>query len=287
MDIEVKNLSYKYDKNSPFEREAIKDISLTIERGTFTAIIGHTGSGKSTLLQHFNGLLLPTFGEVRIGEVTIHRKSKEKNIKHLRKDIGFVFQNPEHQLFEETVEKEVLFGLMNFGYDEATAIQKAHQALKLVGIEQALYKRSPFQLSGGQMKRVAIASVLALQPKVLILDEPGAGLDFQGRQQLMDLFSFLNKEKNMTIILVTHNMNDVSNYAEKMFVLSNGKLVVTGSPQEVFHDEGIVAKHKLKVPETVHFMNMFEEKFKENKSFQGLSLEDAAMHIFNCLQHKE
>jgi energy-coupling factor transport system ATP-binding protein len=287
MEIELTNISYSYEKDSPFEKEALRNISLSIKSGTYTAIVGHTGSGKSTLLQHLNGLLLPTSGKLNIGEVTIDSKTKKKHLKDLKRNVGYVFQNPEHQLFEETVEKEVLFGLLNFGYSKERALIKAHEALQLTGIDKNLYQRSPLELSGGQMRRVAIASIIAVEPKVLILDEPAAGLDFSGRKKIMDLFTTLHKEKNITIILVTHQMEDVAAYAEHVFVMKHGELIGQGTPQEVFYNEAILEQAQLDVPETVLFMKHFDEKFQLNTRYNSLSIESAVNYITHALKDKE
>jgi energy-coupling factor transport system ATP-binding protein len=287
MQIDIKNLSYTYNENSPFEKKALQNISLTIEKGSYVAIVGQTGSGKSTLVQHINGLLLPTEGSVKVGTITLDSKVKKKVIQSLRRKVGYVFQNPEQQLFEETVEKEVLFGLHNFGFSKREAKRRAHEALKLLGINESLFQTSPFHLSGGQMRRVAIASILALQPDVLILDEPTAGIDPNGQKELMDLFSTYNKEKQTTIILVTHQMEDVANYADKVVVMQNGELIIVDHPQAIFHNEQLINDVQLDVPETISFMKKYEERTQVNLKFQGLTMEDAADFIQSAISCKE
>lgn len=194
---------------TPFERLALYDINASIKEGSYVAVIGHTGSGKSTLLQHLNGLLKPTKGQISLGDTVILAGKKNKELKKLRKKVGIVFQFPEHQLFEETVLKDISFGPMNFGVKKEDAEQKAREMPQLVGLSEELLDRSPFELSGGQMRRVAIAGVLAMDPEVLVLDEPTAGLDPRGRKEIMDMFYELHQRGNLTTILVTHSMEDL------------------------------------------------------------------------------
>ena len=216
MDITLEQVEYRYQANTPFERLAIKNINLTIPSGKFIAIIGHTGSGKSTLLQHLNALLQPTNGIVKIGETVIHSDKKEKALRHVRQKVGIVFQFPEHQLFEETVEKDICFGPMNFGVSKDEAIKRAKELIVQVGLTEETLSKSPFDLSGGQMRRVAIAGVLAMDPDVLVLDEPTAGLDPRGRKEIMDMFYQLHKEKGLSTVLVTHSMEDAAKYADEL-----------------------------------------------------------------------
>lgn len=234
MSIKIKNVSFSYMVRTPNEVKALDDVSFEIEKGSITAIIGHTGSGKSTLIQTLNALILPSSGEIEVDDfvITPNRK-KNKNIKELRKHIASIFQFPEYQLFEENVEKDVAFGLKNYGFKENEAIEKAHEALKLVGLDESFYKRSPFELSGGEKRRVAIAGILILDPDILILDEPTAGLDPSGTKIILDLIEELNK-KGKTIILVTHDMNIVLNHATDVVVLKKGKLVFDGKPNQLF-----------------------------------------------------
>ena len=234
MSIKIKNVSFSYMVKTPNEVKALDDVSFEIEKGSITAIIGHTGSGKSTLIQTLNALILPSSGEIEVdGFVITPNRKKNKNIKELRKHIASIFQFPEYQLFEENVEKDVAFGLKNYGFKENEAIEKAHEALKLVGLDESFYKRSPFELSGGEKRRVAIAGILILDPDILILDEPTAGLDPSGTKIILDLIEELNK-KGKTIILVTHDMNIVLNHATDVVVLKKGKLVFDGKPNQLF-----------------------------------------------------
>ena len=223
MDIRFKQVDFTYQPNTPFEQRALFDINLTIQDGSYTAIVGHTGSGKSTLLQHLNALVKPTKGQVTIGERVITPETDNKNLKPIRKKVGIVFQFPEAQLFEETVERDIAFGPKNFGVSDEEAKKLAKKMLDLVGLDEKYLQHSPFELSGGQMRRVAIAGVLAMEPEVLVLDEPTAGLDPKGRKEMMEMFSRLHKEHNMTIVLVTHLMDDVANYADHVIVLEKGQ----------------------------------------------------------------
>ena len=234
MSIKVNNVSYTYLAKTPNSVKALDNINLEIKSGKVTAIIGHTGSGKSTLIQMFNALLLPSEGTIDVdGFIIGNKERKNKDIKKLRRHVATVFQFPEAQLFEETVEDDVAFGLKNYGIKEDIALRKAHEALKLVGIDESFYKRSPFDLSGGEKRRVAIAGILVLEPDILILDEPTAGLDPEGTQIIIDLIKTLNGN-GKTIILVSHNMDIVLGVAHDVIVLNDGKFVYQGTPQELF-----------------------------------------------------
>jgi energy-coupling factor transport system ATP-binding protein len=231
-----------------------------IESGSYVAVIGHTGSGKSTLLQHLNGLLQPTSGTVTIGNQTITNKKRQTDLKPLRKKVGIVFQFPEHQLFEETVEKDICFGPMNFGVPEEEAKKKARELIKLVGLSEDVLTKSPFDLSGGQMRRVAIAGVLAMEPDVIVLDEPTAGLDPRGRKEIMEMFYRLHREKQLTTVLVTHSMEDAAAYADYMIVMHKGTVWKMGTPQQIFQDSDSLAEIGLNVPETVRLKKELEKK---------------------------
>ena len=234
MPIKIKHVSFSYLTKTPNQVEALDDVSFEIKDHSITALIGHTGSGKSTLIQLLNALMIPSSGEIEVDDFLItNNKRKNKRIKELRKHIASIFQFPEYQLFEETVEKDVAFGLKNYGVKEDIAIQKAHAALSQVGLDESFYKRSPFELSGGEKRRVAIAGILILNPDILVLDEPTAGLDPQGTKIVLDLIKKLHND-GKTIILVTHDMNIVLNYATDVVVLKGGKLAFEGSPQELF-----------------------------------------------------
>ena len=252
MGIILDNVSYTYQEGTPFASAALSDISLTIEDGTYTAIIGHTGSGKSTILQLLNGLLVPTEGSVRVFDTLITSTSVNKQIRQIRKQVGLVFQFAENQIFEETVLKDVAFGPQNFGVSVEEAEVIAREKLALVGIDESLFERSPFELSGGQMRRVAIAGILAMEPKILVLDEPTAGLDPIGRKELMTLFKKLHQD-GITIVLVTHLMDDVAEFADQVYVMEKGKLVKSGKPSLVFQNVEFMEKIQLGVPKITRF----------------------------------
>lgn len=251
MSIKVKDLSYIYSPKTPFAYEALNHIDLEIQKGSFTAIVGHTGSGKSTLIQHFNALLLPYEGSVEVEGYYIDAKTKLKNIKLLRSKVGIVFQFPEYQLFESTVEKDVMFGPKNFGMSEDDALKKAHEALQMVGIDESYFNKSPFDLSGGEKRRVAIAGILAMEPKTLILDEPTAGLDPQGIKEIMSVFKKIN-ERGVTIILVSHDMDVVLEYASDVIVLENGVIKKQCSIFDLFNDDAFTS-YSLEMPKVLEF----------------------------------
>ncbi|WP_342462175.1 energy-coupling factor ABC transporter ATP-binding protein [Bacillus sp. FSL R5-0286] len=260
MDITIKELEHRYQMKTPFERLALYDVNASIKEGSYVAVIGHTGSGKSTLLQHLNGLLKPTKGSIALGDTVLQANKKQKDMKPLRKKVGIVFQFPEHQLFEETILKDICFGPMNFGVPKEKAEAKAKEMLKLVGLPESLLPRSPFELSGGQMRRVAIAGVLAMEPEVLVLDEPTAGLDPRGRKEIMDMFYELHQKANLTTILVTHSMEDAAHYADQMIVMHKGTVKATGTPRELFANRTDMSSFGLDLPETIKFQQAVEEK---------------------------
>ena len=252
MGITLKNVSYTYQAGTPFEGPALFDVNLEIKDGSYTALIGHTGSGKSTILQLLNGLLTPSVGSVTVNDIEITATSVNKDIKQVRKKVGLVFQFAESQVFAETVLDDVAFGPQNFGVSKEEAERLAREKLLLVGISEDLFSRSPFELSGGQMRRVAIAGILAMEPEVLVLDEPTAGLDPAGRKELMEIFQGLH-EDGMTIVLVTHLMDDVANFADTTYVLEKGHLVKSGSPKDIFQDVEFMEKIQLGVPKITRF----------------------------------
>ena len=234
MPIKIDNLFHTYYKKTPNEIHALKGVTLNIEDHSYLALVGETGSGKSTLVQHLNGLIIPDSGEIRVNDfVVTSNKRKNKKLNMLRKHVGLIFQFPEYQLFEETVLKDVAFGPSNFGYKKDEAIQKAKDALTLVGLGESYYERSPFELSGGERRKVAIAGILAIDPEVLVLDEPTAGLDYQAQDDVMNLVNSLY-QKGKTIILVTHDMNLVYRYASRVCVLKDGNISFDGTPEELF-----------------------------------------------------
>ena len=232
MSIKIKNLSHIYSKGTPFEKIALDNINLDIEYGEFVGIIGHTGSGKSSLVQHLNALLKPSSGSIYIDDQDIF--ADKSKLKSLRSKVGLVFQYPEHQLFELTILKDVCFGPLNMGLSKEESENRAKNALELVGINSKLFEKSPFELSGGQKRRVAIAGVLAMNPKILILDEPTAGLDPKGRDEILNQIKIMHKTLGITVILVSHSMEDISKLASKIFVINNGKIALEGSPKEIF-----------------------------------------------------
>ena len=259
MGIILDNVSYTYQEGTPFASAALSDVSLTIEDGSYTAIIGHTGSGKSTILQLLNGLLVPTEGSVRVFDTLITSTSVNKQIRQIRKQVGLVFQFAENQIFEETVLKDVAFGPQNFGVSVEEAEAIAREKLALVGIDESLFERSPFELSGGQMRRVAIAGILAMEPRILVLDEPTAGLDPIGRKELMALFKKLHQD-GITIVLVTHLMDDVAEFADQVYVMEKGKLVKSGKPSLVFQNVEFMEKIQLGVPKITRFAQRVAER---------------------------
>ncbi|WP_036095820.1 energy-coupling factor ABC transporter ATP-binding protein [Listeria floridensis] len=270
MAIKLEQLGYCYQKNSPFEKRALQDVTVAFEDGSYTAIIGHTGSGKSTLLQHLNALLLPTEGRITIFDREILAGEKQKKLKDIRKRVGIVFQFPEAQLFEETVLKDICFGPLNFGVSKEEAEQRAREVILEVGLSESILERSPFELSGGQMRRVAIAGVLAMEPEVLVLDEPTAGLDPSGRTEIMDMFYELHQRKGLTTILVTHSMEDAARYAEKIVLMKGGTVDQVGHPRDIFAEAEKLSELGLLVPEVVRFQHDFEKKF--NVAFQKTCL---------------
>ncbi|MCB8698976.1 energy-coupling factor transporter ATPase [Streptococcus mitis] len=259
MGIALENVSFTYQEGTPLASTALSDVSLTIEDSSYTALIGHTGSGKSTILQLLNGLLVPSQGSVRVFDTLITSTSKNKDIRQIRKQVGLVFQFAENQIFEETVLKDVAFGPQNFGVSEEDAEQIAREKLALVGIDESLFDRSPFELSGGQMRRVAIAGILAMEPAILVLDEPTAGLDPLGRKELMNLFKKLH-QSGMTIVLVTHLMDDVAEYANQVYVMEKGRLVKFGKPSDVFQDVVFMEEVQLGVPKITAFCKRLADR---------------------------
>lgn len=264
MSIKINNVSYTYNVNSPFEYKALKNINLEILDNKFVAIVGATGSGKTTLVQHFNALLLPTYGSLSINDKVIEADVKPEGLKALRKNVGLVFQFPEYQLFEETVLKDVAFGPINFGASEVEAIEIASKYLKLVNIDEELFERSPLDLSGGQKRRVAIAGILALQSNILVLDEPTAGLDPQGAKEMMELFRRLHEEENKTIVIVTHDMVQVLEYSEEVVVLDHGELRGHYSITEFFNEHEMLADLEIEMPPLITLRSRLIEAGYEN-----------------------
>ena len=259
MSIKTKNLTHIYMQGSPFEQTAIKDINLEIHDGEFVGLIGHTGSGKSTLIQHFNGLLSPTSGTVFVDGVDIFDKLAD--IKEIRQRVGMVFQYPEHQLFEETVFEDIAFGPKNLGLQEAEVRSRVREALEIVGLPYDEIKdKSPFELSGGQRRRVAIAGVLAMRPQTLILDEPTAGLDPKGKNEILSQIKTLHEKYNTTIILVSHSMEDIAKLADRIIVMDHGSIALSGTPREVFTQARLLEDIGLDVPQITKLMLRLKER---------------------------
>ena len=279
MDITLQEVEYRYQAGTPFEHLALQDINLAIREGVFTAVIGHTGSGKSTLLQHLNALLQPTKGRVLLGDRIIEAGKKEKNLRQVRQKVGIVFQFPEHQLFDETVEKDICFGPMNYGVPEREAKARARQLVHDVGLPEEVLVKSPFDLSGGQMRRAAIAGVLAMQPDVLVLDEPTAGLDPRGRKEIMDMFYRLHKDKGLSTVLVTHSMEDAARYADDIVIMHKGRIRKTGKPREIFSDPEKLIELGLNVPEAVKLQYRLEQRLGARLDRTCLTIEELAASI--------
>lgn len=273
MAIKFKELTYIYDEGMPYEHLALDNINLEIEEGIITAIIGETGSGKSTLVEHLNALLLPSKGSLEILDFNIVAKQKNKNLKHLREEVGLVFQFSEYQLFEETILKDVSFGPKNFGCDESEALGRAKKALELVGIDESLYNRSPLEISGGQKRRVALAGILAIDPKVIVLDEPTSGLDPKGADEIIDLFVYLNKNLHKTIIIVTHDNDVVYRFADRVVIIDKGKVRYHGDTLSLFEDDALLNELNILEPQIVSFKKALKKKgFKLDKEDRNLKM---------------
>ncbi|HLR72580.1 MAG TPA: energy-coupling factor ABC transporter ATP-binding protein [Pseudogracilibacillus sp.] len=285
MDITFKNVSYTYQPKSPFEHQALKDVSFNIPSGSFVAIIGHTGSGKSTLIQHLNGIIRPTEGEIQIGDYTISADKKLKEMKALRSKVGVVFQYPEHQLFEETIEKDIAFGPENFGVPEGIIEQRIKEVMKKVVLNEAMLNKSPFELSGGQMRRVAIAGVLASEPRIYVLDEPTAGLDPRGQKEIMDMFYDIHHEKKeQTTILVTHSMEDALQYADYIIILNQGEKYMEGMPEDIFSKEDALKAVHLELPESIQFLQAYNKRFNTQFPLKKQSIREITNRIMQNMQ---
>lgn len=284
MSISLEKVSYIYEDNSDIKKPALIDIDLEIGEGEFIGIIGHTGSGKSTLIQHLNGLMEPTKGRVYFEGKNIH--AEDYDIKSLRGKVGLCFQYPEHQLFETTILEDVCFGPVNFGASKEEAAEAAKEALKDVGISEELFGKSPFELSGGQKRRVAIAGILAMKPEYFILDEPTAGLDPEGRVQLLELLKRLNREQGITIILVSHSMEDIASFVDRMIVMNRGRMEFDGDKEEVFSHQEELEQMGLSVPFFRHLANDLREKGFPVEG-EILTLEDAKRAILQTLKKEQ
>ena len=277
MDINFKNVSFVYGEKTPFEKLALDNIDLTIKKGEFVGIIGHTGSGKSTLIQHFNGILKPTSGDVFIGDM--NTKDKELAKSGLRYKIGLVFQYPEYQLFEETIEKDIAFGPKNMGLSEEEVTERVKEAMEIVGLDyEAKKDKSPFEISGGQKRRVAIAGILAMKPDILILDEPTAGLDPKGRDELFFQIKRLYEKNNITIVLISHSMEDVAKLVNRIIIMKNGHIHLDKSTKEAFSDVDDLKKVGLNVPQITELMDVLR-KNGHNFSKNILTVDEAFSEI--------
>lgn len=279
--IEIKNLSYSYNKGTPLEKKALDDISLDINKGEFIAIIGHTGSGKSTLIQHLNGLIKPDNGTIIVDGLD----TTKKGLKYLRKKVGIVFQYPEHQLFEETVYKDIEFGLIKHNIDEQERIKRINETAKILELSDDILQKSPYELSGGQKRRAAIAGILVLKPKILVLDEPIAGLDPIGCKELFNLVEDLYYNNNITVILVSHSMEIVANYAKRIIVMEKGKIKMDGSVNEIFRQNDELLKIKLSTPQITKLMKKLN--VKDNKISKNIfTVEQALEELVKYLEDK-
>lgn len=273
MSIKIENLTHVYMQNGPFEKKALDDVNIDIKDGEFVALIGHTGSGKSTLIQHMNGLLEATSGKIIVDGDDITKEGVK--LSDVRKKVGLVFQYPEYQLFEETIEKDISYGPTNLGLDKDEIHRRVIKSMEMVGLDYEFYKnKSPFDLSGGQKRRVAIAGVVAMEPKILILDEPTAGLDPKGRDDILNQIKILHEKYNMTIILVSHSMEDVAKIAEKVIVMNKGKVALQGTPSEVFKEVDTLEKIGLGVPQVTYLMRELRNK--------GFNVSDEVYTIDQC-----
>ena len=283
--LEVTNLKKIYTTRFGGNKvQALTNVNFSVEKGEFVAIIGHTGSGKSTLIQHFNGLERPKSGNVFYNDENIYENNYD--LRKLRCKVGLVFQYPEHQLFEETVLKDVCFGPMNMGMSREEAEKKAKLVLEQVGINEKCYNKSPFELSGGQKRRVAIAGVLAMNPEIIVLDEPTAGLDPKGRDKILNRIKELHDNTGIGVILVSHSMEDVANYAQRLIVINNGKIKYDGMPKDVFKHYKELEKMGLKAPQITYIMHKLKEKGLDVDE-NVITIEEARENIMQCLNRKD
>lgn len=282
--IDLKHVNHVYQSGTPFESAALNDINLHIEKNTFTGLIGHTGSGKSTLIQHLNALLKPSSGQIIIDGTDI--TAPNVNLREVRKKVGLVFQYPEHQLFEETVFKDIAFGPRNLGLTEEEIKERVYEAIEIVGIDESQLERSPFDISGGQKRRVAIAGVLAMKPSVLVLDEPTAGLDPAGRDEILDKIRGLHQRFDMTVILVSHSMEDVARIADNIIVMNHGKIAFYDTVNEVFSHAEELREIGLNIPQVTEIMRGLKEKGYP-VDIRIHTVEDAKAEILKLMQKKK
>ncbi|ACL75169.1 energy-coupling factor transporter ATPase [Ruminiclostridium cellulolyticum] len=280
MPIIIENLHYTYMGGGPFEKNALHDVNIKIDDGSFIGIIGHTGSGKSTLIQHLNGILKPTKGSVVINSID----TKQKNLKELRQQVGIVFQYPEHQLFEETVKKDISFGLLKQGLSQDEIDRRIISAMQSVGLDEDILEKSPFELSGGQKRRVAIAGVVAMKPQILVLDEPTAGLDPRGRDEIFGYITKLHNESNMTIILVSHSMEDIARLTERVIVMNEGTIFMDKPSKEIYAQPEQLEKIGLSAPQITYLMKKLKAVYPGiNENI--FTVEDAVKELVKFLNH--
>ncbi len=285
MIIKIENLNYIYNPDTPFEKKALNNINLNIARGDFIGLIGHTGSGKSTLVQHLNGLIKPTSGSIIIDGIDI--TSKETNLREIRQKVGLVFQYPEYQLFEETVYKDVAFGPKNLGLEEDEIESRVKKAIELVGLDyNSIKDRSPFELSGGQKRRVAIAGILAMKPEVLVLDEPTAGLDPRGRDEVLGRIQSLYEEEGITIVLVSHSMEDIARLVNRIIVMYEGEIAMEGETREIFKQAEKLEQMGLGIPQITTFMRQYKKKGNEIRD-DIITVEEAKEEILKYLRSRK
>lgn len=284
MIIDIKNLNYIYNPGTPFEKKALDNINLQINEGDFIGLIGHTGSGKSTLVQHLNGLMKPSSGRIIVDGIDL--TNKDSSLREIRQRVGLVFQYPEHQLFEESIYKDIAFGPKNLGLKDMELDERVRSSMELVGLDYELLKdRSPFELSGGQKRRVAIAGVIAMKPKVLVLDEPTAGLDPAGRDEILNEIKSLYEKEGITIVLVSHSMEDVARLVNRILVMDKGRLVMDGATREVFKRASELEEIGLGIPQITRFMRSFNDKVSNIKT-DILTVEEAKEEIMNYIRRK-
>lgn len=284
MSLKLEHVTYTYNPGTAYETHALKDVSLEIPQGQFVGVIGHTGSGKSTLIQHFNGLMRPTSGTVFYDEEDIWQEGY--SLRRLRSHVGLVFQYPEHQLFEADVLSDVCFGPKNQGLSQEEALERARTALMQVGLKEKYYASSPFELSGGQKRRVAIAGVLAMEPDVLILDEPTAGLDPKGRDEILDQIAYLHQERKISVVLVSHSMEDIARYVERIIVMNQGEKLFDGAPKEVFSHYKELEAIGLAAPQITYIMHALKEKGLE-ADISAITVEEARNSILKALGRRK
>ncbi len=286
MSIEIRDLTYIYSVGTPFEKKALDSVNLKIDKGEFIGLIGHTGSGKSTLIQHINGLIKPTSGHILVNGLDITKK--EIKMREVRQKVGLVFQYPEHQLFEETIEKDISFGPRNLGLSEEEITERVKDSMQKVGLDYETYReRSPFELSGGQKRRVAIAGVIAMNPEVLILDEPTAGLDPMGRDEILGQIKYLNDTNpDLTIVLVSHSMEDIANLVDRILVMNKGKAELFGEPKDIFRQSDKLESFGLAAPQITYFMRELAKKYP-GLDTDIFTVEQAKEEILNYMKGRE